>query len=239
MGDLPFTIETARDADGAVLDAVFADLRWVDRTFSPFIADSAVARIGAGTLREADADAEVREVLELCRMYEAATEGAFAAWRSGRLDPCGLVKGWAIDRACEILERAGHRSYTVDGAGDVRARGCRGDGRPWRVGIRHPARHDRVVHVVDAVDLAVATSGTYERGRHIVDPRTGRAVGELVSLTVVGPDIVEADVYATAGFVMGRAGIAFIEDQPGYEAYAIDRDLFAASTTGYEALIAA
>jgi thiamine biosynthesis lipoprotein len=239
MGDLPFTVEVTGAAAAELLDAVFADLRWVDRTFSPFMAGSAVSRIDAGTLREEHADPSVREVLGLCRMYERATDGAFSAWRSGRLDPCGLVKGWAIDRACEILERAGHRSYAVDGAGDVRVRGRRGDGRAWRVGIRHPVRRDRVVHVVEAVDLAIATSGTYEQGAHIVDPRTGRAASELHSLTVVGPDIVDADVYATAAFVMGRAGIAFIEDQPGYEAYAIDRDLFAASTSGFTELLAA
>lgn len=238
MGDLPFTVAVTGEVDPAVLDAVFADLRWVDRTFSPFIAESAISRINAGRLREQDAEPLVRDVLALCRAYEVETDGYFSAWASGQLDPCGLVKGWAIDRARRILERAGHRSYFVDGAGDVFARGERAPGLPWRVGIRHPVQRDRVVSVVPAADLAVATSGTYERGAHIRDPHTGRATTELVSLTVVGPDIVAADVYATAAFAMGRAGLGFIESVPDYEAYAIDAELFGASTTGFAELVA-
>lgn len=237
MGDLPFTVEVADRVDPAVLDAVFAELRWVDRTFSPFIPESVVSRINAGSLREADADPLVREVLELCRMSEVATDGYFSAWASGPLDPCGLVKGWAIDRACAILERAGHRSYFVDGAGDVQTRGERAPGRPWRVGIRHPVQRDRVAEVLEATDLAVATSGVYEKGEHILDPHTGRAATGLVSLTVVGPDIIAADVYATAAFAMGRGGLAFIESVPGYEAFAIDADLFSASTSGFAELL--
>lgn len=236
MGDMPFTVEVAGGADPAVLDAVFAELRSVDRAFSPFIPESAVSRINAGSLREDDADPLVREVLELCRTYEVATCGYFSAWASGQLDPCGLVKGWAIERACEILERAGYRSYFVDGGGDVQTRGERAPGRPWRVGIRHPVRRDRVVEVLEATDLAVATSGTYEKGAHIRDPHTGRAATDLVSLTVVGPDIVAADVYATAAFAMGHGGLGFIESVPGYEALAIDRDLFSASTSGFAEL---
>jgi thiamine biosynthesis lipoprotein len=239
MGDLPFTVEVTGDVEPAIFDAVFADLRWVDRTFSPFIADSAVGRINAGVLREDEADPRVREVLGLCRAYETVTDGYFSAWTSGRLDPCGLVKGWAMARACAILDRAGHRSYFVDGAGDVRVRGERAPGRPWRVGIRHPVRRDRVAEVLAVTDRAVATSGTYERGPHIRDPHTGEAATELVSLTVVGPDIVAADVYATAAFAMGLAGLTFVEGLLGYEALAIDNDLFSASTTGFAELIAA
>ena len=239
MGDLPFTVETVAAAEPELLDSVFAELRSIDRTLSPFIADSAISRIDSGTLSLADADPIVREVLDLCASYEVATEGYFSARASGPLDPCGLVKGWAIDRVCRILERAGHRSYFVDGAGDVRTRGERGPGRPWRVGVRHPVRRNRVVLVLRVTDLAVATSGTYEKGAHIRDPHTRRPATELVSLTVVGPDIVAADVYATAAFAMGRAGLSFIESLPGYEAYAIDKELFGASTRGFAGLIAA
>jgi thiamine biosynthesis lipoprotein len=239
MGDHPFTIEVAGPADPGVVDAAFAELRWIDRTFSPFRPDSAVSRLNAGTLNEAAAEPLVREVLASCRRFERETGGYFSAWASGRLDPCGLVKGWAIARAAAILERAGYRAYFVDGAGDVLCRGERAPGRPWRVGIRHPRERERVVAVVEARDIAVATSGTYEKGAHIVDPHTGHAATDLVSLTVIGPDIVAADVYATAAFAMGRDGLAFIEGLAGYEAFAIDADLFSASTSGFEERLAA
>ncbi len=232
---MPVTVDVPGGAAERVLDAIFADLRMVDSVFSPFRADSAVRRMNAGTLAEHDAGPLVTDVLERCRRYARTTHGYFSAWATGRLDPSGLVKGWALDRACVALERAGHTSFFVDGAGDVRTRGRRAPGVEWRIGIRHPVQRDRVAAVIHGADLAVATSGTYEKGTHIYDPHPRRPATELVSLTVVGPDIVDADVYATAAFAMGRAGLAFMERVPGYEAFAIDADLFSASTSGFEA----
>lgn len=233
---MPWTVRNCGDGDPAALDEVFAELARIDACFSPFIDGSPISRIGRDELSEAGAGAEVGHVLDLCRLYERVTGGYFSAWANGRLDPCGLVKGWAIDRACEILDRHGHRDYAVDAAGDVRCRGHRGDGTPWRVGIRHPVERGSVVRVVLAADRAVATSGTYERGPHIHDPHTGRPATELLSMTVTGPDIVEADVLATAAFAMGKDGIAFIESMPGVDAYAIDTTLTATWTSGFDAL---
>ncbi len=237
MGDMPFTIDVPATTDRELFDAAFDRLREIERIFSPFIPESAVSRINAWTLGEGDAGPDVRAVLELCRAYRASTDGYFSAWNEGWLDPSGLVKGWAIARVCELIERAGHDRYFVDGAGDVYARGERPAGGAWRVGIRHPVVRDRVVQVVAARDVAVATSGTYEKGAHIRDPHTGRAATELVSITVIGPDIVAADVYATAAFAMGRAGLAFIEGVAGYEALAIDAGLESARTSGFDAFV--
>jgi len=231
---MPITVDV-RDGDGD-LDAVFAELRRIDATFSPFRADSAVCRINDGRSDVTDAGAEVAEVLALCDAYEISTEGFFSAWRGPVLDPSGLVKGWAIARACAMLDARGHRSYFVDAGGDVRTRGDNGAGEPWRIGIRHPVERASVVRVVQGRDLAVATSGTYEKGTHIYDPHTGAAADELVSLTVVGPSILEADVLATAAFAMGERAIAYLERVPGYEAYAIGRDLTATWTSGFDAV---
>jgi FAD:protein FMN transferase len=235
---MPVTIDV-RDAgvDPAALDEAFADLGHVDRLFSTYRADSEVSRIDRGELRAEDAGPEVRAVLDLCERYRRATGGWFSAWIGGRLDPSGLVKSWAMDRACAILERHGARSYLLDAGGDVVARGHNGAGEPWRVGIRHPVQRDRVVRVVLAADLAVATSGTYEKGAHVRDPHTGEAVaGEVLSVTVAGSDIVEADVHATAALAMGRRGLELIEALSGYEGYAIFPDLTASWTSGFDAL---
>jgi thiamine biosynthesis lipoprotein len=236
---MPITIDV-RDGDGGItIDEAFAELRRIDAVFSPFAPDSAVSRINDGRLRVDDASGEVQDVLAQCERYEAATGGFFSAWRGAVLDPSGYVKGWAIARACAILDTHGHRAYFVDAGGDVRTRGSSSNGEPWRIGIRHPVERGAVVRVVLGGDLAVATSGTYEKGTHIYDPHTGAPADELVSLTVVGQSIVEADVQATAAFAMGARAIEYLEGVSGYEAYAIGADLRATWTSGFDAVCAA
>jgi thiamine biosynthesis lipoprotein len=95
---------------------------------------------------------------------------------------------------------------------------------------------DKLACVVLVSGSAVATSGTYEKGAHIIDPHTGEPAAALLSFTVVGPDILQTDVFATACFAMGMAGLDFIRKTPGYEAFAIDRQLRAWSTPGFGAL---
>ena len=233
---MPITIDVRDGAAG--IEEAFAELRRIDAVFSPFAPESAVSRINDGSLRIDDASAEVQNVLAQCESYEAATGGFFSAWRGAVLDPSGYVKGWAIARACAILDTHGHRAYFVDAGGDVRTRGSSATDEPWRIGIRHPVERGSVVRVVLGRDLAVATSGTYEKGAHIYDPHTGAPADELMSLTVVGPSIVEADVQATAAFAMGARAIGYLEDLPGYEAYAIGPDLRATWTSGFDALCA-
>jgi len=234
---MPVTVVVAdSDARAEALDEVFADFRLLDQTFSPFLESSAVSRINRGELRIEDAEPLVLRVSELCRLYELATGGYFSASAGGRFDPSGLVKGWALDRATSILDGRGCRSFFVDAGGDVQTRGDNGSGRPWKVGIRHPAQRDRVVCVLLASDLAVATSGTYEKGPHIVDPHTGAPATRWLSFTVAGPDIMTADVYATACFAMGDAGLEFIAGKAGYEALAIDAGLGGTWTAGFQAL---
>jgi thiamine biosynthesis lipoprotein len=237
---MPVTIDVRQEAaDPLMLDAAFEEFHVLDRIFSTYRPDSVVSRINRGELDLLEAGGEVGRAIGIAGFYERATDGYFSVWLNGRLDPSGLVKGWAIDRACSILERAGARSYFVDAAGDVRARGGNGSGQPWRIGIRHPVQRDLVAGVISGMDLACATSGTYEKGPHVLDPHTGLPASDLVSVTVVGLDILEADIYATAALAMGNRGLAFIERLPGYEAYVIGSDLLAGRTSGFDAIWAA
>ncbi len=234
---MPVTVQVVDDvAEGEALDKVFDDFALLDRTFSPFLVVSEVSRINRAELRPEDAGQLVNQAIDLCRLYERATDGYFSPWIAGRFDPSGLVKGWAIDRACSILDRYGYRDFFVDAGGDVQTHGRNAEGGPWRVGVRHPVERDKVACVVLASGLAVATSGTYEKGEHILDPHTGKPANALLSFTVVGPDILQADVYATAGFAMGVSGLEFVSRSIGYEAYAIDNQLRASYTAGFKAL---
>ncbi len=222
-----------------VLDDLFEQLRDVEARFSTYRPDSEISRLGRGELRVEDCSLDVRHVLAACDHLAAATGGAFDARRRGAdgtvvLDPSGYVKGWAIEEAAWLLDSAGGRDYWINAGGDIVARGHADGGRPWRVGIRHPDQADRVAAVLEISDRAVATSGTYERGAHIADPRTGLAPAGLRSVTVVGPGLAFTDAYATAVYVMGLDGLRWLAKRPEYAAYAITDDDRVVWTEGME-----
>ena len=236
-----------RDAhvDHTVLDQAFAWLRWVDATFSTYQPDSEMSRLNRGKLTLAEAHPDVRAVLERCDELREETGGYFdtrtdhlpleltsvtGALTSTGIDPSGLAKGWAVDRAAQILDAAGARNYSINAGGDVRVRGGALPQASWRVGIQHPFQRDKVAAVVSASDLAIATSGAYARGQHIVDPHTGSPPTGVLSVTVVGPDLATADAYATAAFAMGEAGPMWTARLIGYEALTILEDETVLST---------
>lgn len=213
--------------DAAVLDAAFDLIRDVDARYSPYRPESEVSRLIRGELDEADCAADLRAILGLCEDLRRTSGGYFdirGHRPDGRPDPTGLVKGWAIEEASLVLDAAGATDYAINAGGDVIARGEPGPGRTWRVGIRHPGQADRVAAVLGIRDRAVATSGAYERGDHIIDPHTGRPARDLLSVTVVGPSLTFADAYATAAFAMGLDGPAWVHGHPGYGAFAITVD---------------
>ena len=220
----------------AAVDAAFGHLRDVDARFSPFIEDSEISRLGRGEIALRQCSPDVREVLERCDELRVLSDGYFDISRhrpDGRLDPSGYVKGWAVETAAAILDVAGATSYCLNAGGDVIASGEPEPGRPWRVGIRHPEVADRVAAVVEARDLAVATSAGYERPGHIVDPHRGRPPEGILSITVVGPRLATADAYATAAFAMGARGLDWLADRAGYEALAITDDRRVTWTPGF------
>ncbi|MER6226090.1 FAD:protein FMN transferase [Streptomyces sp. 900105755] len=211
------------DAVRAALDEAVAGLHRVDEVFSTYREDSQVSRLAREEIGVGDCDPEVAEVLELAAEAERTSDGWFSTRYRGRLDPTGIVKGWSAERAAQTLARvAGVRGVSVNGGGDVQMFGAPEATRAWRVGIADPLRPGGLAAVISAAgvpELAVATSGTAERGAHIVDPRTGKsAVTDLVAVTVVGPRLTWVDCWATAAFAMGsRAGLAWLESLPDVE----------------------
>ena len=230
---MPIGIDV-RDPDGIDAGPAFDWLREVDATFSTYRDDSDISRLGRGELTVAECRPEVDEVLTACMALERATDGYFSVRPAGRLDPSGYVKGWAVGGAAARLAGAGARCFCINAGGDVLARGRPEPGRPWRVGVRHPLEPDRLAAVLAVEDLAVATSGEYERGAHIIDPHTGRPPAGLLSVTVVGPDPALADAYATAAFAMGEAGPAWTASLEGYDAMCITADRRVLSTPGFD-----
>jgi thiamine biosynthesis lipoprotein len=207
----------------ALLDAQ-RSLDRADRVFSTYRRDSDISRLDRGECRLIDCDPDVMTVLDLCADATAATDGYFTAIVAGHLDPSGLVKGWAIERASDLLRAAGSRHHVVNGGGDIQAVGTTGHGDPWRVGIVDPNDRDRVLAVVDVTDRAVATSGTAERGRHVVNPRTGQPADHFASVTVTCPRLTDADVLATAAVARGSEALDWLENLPDVDALLVTAD---------------
>ncbi len=229
---LPISVDL-RDGDDELAELVFASLREADEKFSPFKPDSEVSRLDRGELSTEQLTPELVEVLDLCDWYEESTGGAFTARVPGRgLDPCAVVKGWAVQRAADLLEEAGAERFCVNAGGDVVVAGEPEPGKPWRVGVRHPDRADALCVVLGVRDGAVATSALYERGQHILDGRTGRPASGLVSVTVFAADLAIADTTATAAFALGRDGIEWAAAQEGCEAFIVDEDRRVYRTAG-------
>jgi thiamine biosynthesis lipoprotein len=233
------------DVDPAVFDRVFDWLRWVDATFSTYQLNSEISRLNSGELRLADTHPDVQDVLARCDRIHQDTNGYFdiytdhlplalttvdGAVTTSGIDPSGLVKGWSVDRGGQILDDAGVRNYSINAGGDVLVRGDALPDSRWRVGIRHPLQTDKVAAVVSITDLAIATSGTYIRGQHIIDPHTGRPPTGVLSVSIVGGDLATADAYATAAFAMGEDGPMWTTRLFGYEAMTIMADETVLST---------
>jgi FAD:protein FMN transferase len=220
----------------AAIDAAFEHLRDIDARFSTYRPDSEICRLGRGELSPKACSPDVRKVLERCESFRVLSHGYFdirAHRTDGALDPSGFVKGWAVEAAAAILDAAEARNYCLNAGGDVIARGESSAGRPWRIGIRHPERVDRLATVLEVRDLAVATSGAYERGSHITDPHTKAAPDGVLSVTVVGASLAAADAYATAAYAMGSEGLAWIATLPGYAGCAITADRRLVWTEGF------
>jgi len=225
------------DVDDAVLDRMFEWLRFVDATFSTYKDDSEISCINRRELQVQDANPDVREVLDRCEELRHETNGYFDARpvSDDVLDPSGLVKGWSVDRAAAILDEAGVRNYAVNAGGDMLVRGRALPDDSWRVGIQHPLELDKVAKVVVTNDLAVATSGAYARGDHVLNPHTRRAPEGVLSVTITGPVLATADAYATAAFAMGVEGPKWTARLRGYEAMTILADETVLSTPGFPA----
>jgi thiamine biosynthesis lipoprotein len=233
---MPVTVDI-RDADfdESVLQHVFDSLWFADATFSTYKEDSEISRMNRGELAVDEAHPDVQEVLDRCEALRIETDGYFDVHAAAAdvIDPSGLVKGWAIDRAASILDESGVRNYAVNVAGDMRLRGRAVPESCWSVGIQHPLESNAVAAVVEANDLAVATSGAYARGDHVIDPHTRRPPAGVLSVTITGPELATADAYATAAFAMGEAGVHWTARLHGYEAMTILADERVLSTPGF------
>jgi len=239
---MPVEIEigSADEAVRATLDAAFAYLVSVDEQFSTYKETSEISRINRGEIASGRESALMQEVFAIADKTKRETNGYFDIRRpDGLIDPSGIVKGWAIRNTAQLIRERGFENYFVSVGGDIAMSGHDAEGQEWSVGIRNPFDTKEIVKVAYPRGKGIATSGSYVRGDHIYNPKKpSEKLHDIVSITVIGPDVLEADRFATAAFAMGKEGIQFIEQLPGFEGYAIDKDGIATMTSGFAAYTA-
>ncbi|MBI5405792.1 FAD:protein FMN transferase [Candidatus Kaiserbacteria bacterium] len=234
---MPIEIEIVGSGVQPALEAAFAYLVAVDKRFSTYKKDSEISRINRGEIAPDAVSAEMCKVFALAEKTKKEANGYFDIKNpDGHIDPSGIVKGWAILSTAALIRKAGHENFMVNAGGDIATGGKNAEGKEWSIGIRNPFKTSEIIKVVFPRGKGVATSGSYIRGAHIYNPHAPEEkLDDIVSITIIGPDVLEADRFATAAFAMGKKGIEFIENLPGFEGYAIDAHGVATMTSGFGA----
>lgn len=239
--DMPVTVEIVdKGVKAADIDKIYQYFQHIDDTFSVFKTESEISRINRGEIKPSDYSEEMQTIFKLAEITKKETNGFFEIKRpDGSVDPSGLVKGWAIEQAAKQLSAQGWKNYYVDAGGDIQFSGLNSEKKKWQLGIRNPFKREEVVKIVEVSNQGVATSGTYIRGQHIYNPKKpGKKISDIISLTVIGPNIYEADRLATAAFSMGVEGIWMVEKWKKCEGYMIDALGKAIYTSGFNNYVA-
>ena len=192
-----------------------AELGEVDRIFSTYRADSFVSRLARGEIAVQECPPEVAEVLTLAEQARLESGGAFDVRRGGVLDPSGVVKGWAVERAVRPLRALPETDVCLSAGGDMVCHVAGPDSPEWRIGIENPHDPARLLATLPIRSGAVATSGLAHRGNHVVDARTGSVPERVASVTVVHSDLTWADIDATAALALGGDAARWLRTRPG------------------------
>lgn len=221
----------ADERGAAAWAAAMSELREADAVFSIHRPDSAICRLGRGEIILADCPPEVGEVLALGEVARADSGGAFDVWRGGSLDPSGVVKGWAAQRAATHLWELPGTDFCLSAGGDIVCHTHDPDGAPWQIGIEDPHDPDRLVDLVPMHTGAMATSGAARRGANVVDARTGRDPVGVASVTVIGTSLTGVAIDATAAYALGREAARWLRTRDHASALVIHSDRTATVVT--------
>lgn len=200
-------------------------LHQVDDWFSTYRIDTPISALRMGFAEVSQMPEVIQQVLEQCAEIRDLTGGAFDPWAvPGGVDPSGYVKGWAADVVADRLVERGFANVAINAAGDLSCRGMQAPNQKWIVGIRHPFDDQEIIGSAELFNTSMATSGEYERGKHIVNPFTKDRNLNLVSASVVGPDGGLADGLATALLIVGLDGLQWFQEFPDWSGFLVDAD---------------
>ena len=201
-------------------------LHLVDQIFSTYISTSQVSKLRNNEIVIKDTHPYLQEVWNNCFAIKELTDGAFDPWAvPGGFDPSGYVKGWAADQIADQLSELGAKHIQINAGGDISVRGGKDANTAWKIGVAHPNQSNQVSKIYEITKGAIATSGTAERGNHIIDPLSKTIAVGARSATVTGPDAGMADALATALIVSGRDGASWFSKEAllQYSCWVVDR----------------
>lgn len=228
---MPSTIEVVdQNAEEKDIQKVFNYFLKIDNRFSTYKTDSEISKINRGEIDSKNYSHEMKKILKLCEETKKETNGYFDIKINGKFDPSGLVKGYTIFNGANLLTKLGYKNFYVEIAGDIEIR----SNKKWKIGIKNPFNTREIVKVLNLTNGGVATSGNYERGKHILNPIEKNLANEIASITIIGPNVYEADRMVTAAFAMGEKGVNFIAHLSSFECYMIKKDKTAVYTPGFE-----
>ena len=232
---MPSTIEVVdKNAKESDIEKVFSYFNKIDEKFSTYKDNSEISKINRNEIKKEKYSSEMKKILKLSEQTKQETNGYFDININGKLDPSGIVKGYAIYNGAKMLLKKGYKNFYVEIAGDIQVFGQNVDNKKWKIGIENPFKKGEIIKVVNLSNNGIATSGNYIRGKHINNPKKNIAADEIMSLSVIGPNVYEADRFATAAFAMGIEGIKFIENLLGFEGYMVTKEKNAIFTSGFE-----
>ena len=235
---MPITIEIVDNfASEITFRKIFDYFEYVDKKFSTFKQDSEISKINRGEIAREEWSQDMKDVFNLAEKTKRETDGYFDIIdNNGKYNPSGIVKGWAIYNAAKLLIEMGIRNFYINAGGDIQFSGKNSEGKLWKTGIKNPFNQKEVVKVVYLSDgNGIATSGNYIRGDHIYNPKDRKnLINDIISFTVIGPNVCEADRFATAVFAMGKNGIFFLEKMKDFAGYMIDKNGVASMTSNFE-----
>ena len=234
---MPIIVEILDEntSEGA-FSKVFDYLGYINDIFSVFKKDSEISKINRGEIEKDNWSKDMKDIFELAEKTKKESEGYFdIVNNTGKYNPSGIVKGWAIYKAAEILWQMNFENFYINAGGDIQFSGKNNEGKQWSSGIKNPFNQKEIVKVVYLKNRqGIATSGNYIRGDHIYNPKDrDKEIKDIVSFTVIGPDVCEADRFATAVFAMEKEGINFLEKLKNFAGYMIDKNGIAYMTSNF------
>ncbi len=232
---MPILVEIIdEDVKKEIFTKVFNYFKYIDAKFSTYKNTSEISLFNQKRIKYSDFSTDMKSIFKLAKKTKTETRGYFNIFNRNYCDPSGIVKGWAIFNAAKIIKQSGYKNFYIDCGGDIQTSGTK-NGKAWIVGIKNPFDQSKIVKILSVYNKGIATSGNYIRGNHIYNPKTQNELSDdVVSMTIIAKNVLDADRYATAAFAMGTKGIKFIEELSSCEGYMITKDKMAISTSGFE-----